>query len=199
MMAGAEVRRRGNREDARQVVARLKKTVVMVGMMGAGKTAVGSALARCLNVPFLDSDEEIERAANRTIAEIFARDGEPFFREKESQVLARLLRGNPCVLSTGGGAFMAEDNRRMIREQGVSVWLKADLDVLWHRVRHKATRPLLRTPNPRETLRALLEARDPVYAQADLAVESGEGTVEQMAVRVREALATRPDVLETDE
>ncbi|ULB09724.1 shikimate kinase [Cereibacter azotoformans] len=179
-------------------MARLKKTVVMVGMMGAGKTAVGTALARALAVPFLDSDEEIERAANRTIAEIFARDGEPFFREKESQVLTRLLKGTPCVLSTGGGAFMAEANRRMIREQGVSVWLKADLEVLWQRVRHKATRPLLRTPNPRETLRALLEARDPVYAQADLVVESGEGTVEQMAVRVREALATRPDVLETD-
>ncbi|WP_281282088.1 shikimate kinase [Cereibacter azotoformans] len=196
-MSGAEVRRLRD-GDGQEFMARLKKTVVMVGMMGAGKTAVGTALARALAVPFLDSDEEIERAANRTIAEIFARDGEPFFREKESQVLSRLLKDAPCVLSTGGGAFMAEANRRMIREQGVSVWLKADLEVLWQRVRHKATRPLLRTPNPRETLRALLEARDPVYAQADLVVESGEGTVEQMAVRVREALATRPDVLETD-
>ncbi|MGP3696459.1 shikimate kinase [Rhodobacter sp. NSM] len=181
------------------MMARLKKTVVMVGMMGAGKTAVGTALARSLAVPFLDSDEEIERAADRTIAEIFARDGEPFFREKESQVLSRLLHGDPCVLSTGGGAFMSEANRRMIRDQGVSVWLKADLDTLWQRVRHKTTRPLLRTPNPRETLRALLEARDPVYALADLAVASGDGSVENMALRVRDALATRPDVLETDE
>jgi shikimate kinase len=178
-------------------MARLKKTVVMVGMMGAGKTAVGTALARALGVPFLDSDEEIERAANRSIAEIFARDGEPFFREKESQVLSRLLRGEPCVLSTGGGAFMAEPNRRMIHEQGVSVWLKADLELLWQRVRHKTTRPLLRTPQPRETLRALLETRQPIYALADLAVESApDRSVEQMAERVREALATRPDVLE---
>lgn len=180
-------------------MARLKKTVVMVGMMGAGKTAVGTALARALGVPFLDSDEEIERAANRSIAEIFARDGEPFFREKESQVLSRLLRGAPCVLSTGGGAFMAEPNRRMIHEQGVSVWLKADLELLWQRVRHKTTRPLLRTPQPRETLRGLLETREPVYALADLTVESApDRSVEQMAERVREALATRPDVLEVE-
>ncbi|SNX73290.1 shikimate kinase [Cereibacter ovatus] len=177
-------------------MALLKKTVVMVGMMGAGKTAVGTALARALGVPFVDSDEEIERAANRSIAEIFERDGEPFFREKESQVLSRLLRGKPCVLSTGGGAFMAEPNRRMIHEQGVSVWLKADLEVLWQRVRHKSTRPLLRTPRPRETLQTLLAAREPVYALADLVVESAlDCSVEQMAARVQQALATRPDVL----
>ena len=178
-------------------MARLKKTVVMVGMMGAGKTAVGTALARSLAVPFLDSDEEIVRAADRSIAEIFARDGEAFFREKETKVLGRLLTGEPCVLSTGGGAFLSETNRRMIAAEGVSVWLKADLAVLWQRVRHKTTRPLLRTPNPRETLRTLLEAREPLYAQADLVVESGlDRTVEQMAQRVAEALAQRPDVLE---
>ena len=180
-----------------KTMARLKKTVVMIGMMGAGKTAVGTALARVLGVPFLDSDEEIERAANRSISEIFARDGEPFFREKESQVLSRLLAGDPCILSSGGGAFLAAPNREMIAAEGVSVWLKADLDVLWQRVRHKTTRPLLRTPDPRETLRGLLEAREPVYALADLVVESAfDRTVEQMAVRVRDALASRPDVLE---
>lgn len=178
-------------------MGRLKKTVVMVGMMGAGKTAVGTQVARALAVPFLDSDEEIVRAANRSIAEIFARDGEAFFRARETEVLARLLRGVPCVLSTGGGAFLAEANRAMIHRQGVSVWLRADLDLLWNRVRHKTTRPLLRTPNPRETLRGLYEARVPVYQQADLAVDSvADLSVEGMALRVIEALQTRADVLE---
>ena len=111
----------------------------MVGMMGAGKTAVGTQLARVLGVPFLDSDEEIVRAANRSIAEIFERDGEPFFRARETEVLSRLLRGAPCVLSTGGGAFLAEPNRQMIADHGVSVWLRADLDLLWQWVRHKST------------------------------------------------------------
>ena len=140
---------------------RLAKTVVMVGMMGAGKTAVGTALARHLGVPFLDSDEEIVRAANRTIAEIFERDGEAFFRARETEVISRLLRGTPCVLSTGGGAFLSAANRQMIHDVGVSVWLRAELDLLWQRVRHKTTRPLLRTATPRETLRELYEARLP--------------------------------------
>ena len=169
----------------------------MVGMMGAGKTAVGTALARQLAVPFLDSDEEITRAASRSIAEIFERDGEPFFRARESEVIGRLLRGSPCVLSTGGGAFLAAANRQMIHDAGVSVWLRADLDLLWQRVRHKTTRPLLRTANPRETLRELYAARLPFYAQADLTVDSGPDlSVEDMATRVGEALRTRPDVLE---
>ena len=176
---------------------RLKKTVVMVGMMGAGKTAVGTALARLLAVDFLDSDEEITHAADRSIAEIFERDGEAFFRARESEVLARLLRGQPCVLSTGGGAFLAEANRRMIHEAGVSVWLRADLDLLWQRVRHKSTRPLLRTANPRETLRHIHDVRVPLYAQADLVVDSlPDLSVEAMAQRVAEALTGRPDVLE---
>ena len=178
-------------------MARLKKTVAMVGMMGAGKTAVGTALARALGVPFLDSDEEIVRAANRSIAEIFERDGEPFFRARETEVLSRLLRGAPCVLSTGGGAYLAEANRRMISEAGVAVWLRADLDLLWNRVRHKATRPLLRTANPRETLRALYESRVPFYGLADVVVDaSPDLSVEGMAERVLTALQARPDVLE---
>jgi shikimate kinase len=178
-------------------MVRLRKTVVMVGMMGAGKTAVGTALARLLAVPFLDSDEEIVRAANRSIAEIFERDGEAFFRQRESEVIGRLLRGSPCVLSTGGGAFLAPANRQLIHEVGVSVWLRADLDLLWQRVRHKSTRPLLRTPNPRETLRGLYETRLPFYAQADLTVDAAPDlSVEGMAARVRDALQTRPDVLE---
>jgi shikimate kinase len=176
---------------------RLAKTVVMVGMMGAGKTAVGTALARQLGVDFRDSDEEIVRAANRTIAEIFERDGEAFFRARESEVIARLLRGTPCVLSTGGGAFLSAANRQMIHDIGISVWLRADLDLLWQRVRHKTTRPLLRTPNPRETLRELYEARLPHYAQADLTVDAAPDlSVEEMAARVLQALRARSDVLE---
>ena len=176
----------------------LNKTVVMVGMMGAGKTAVGRMLATRLNVPFCDSDHEIEEAANMTIAEIFARDGEPFFRRKETQVIERLLEGTPCILSTGGGAFMSEENRAMITEKGASVWLQADIEVLWNRVRHKDTRPLLRTDNPRATLQSLYEARVPAYQLADLAVSSEDtGTLDDMAQKVTRALLeNRPDVLE---
>ncbi len=177
----------------------LRKTVVLVGMMGAGKTAVGRTLAAQLGVNFLDSDHEIEEAANMSIAEIFARDGEPFFREKESQVIERLLAGTPCVLSTGGGAFLAERNRRMITSKGVSIWLNADLEVLWERVRHKDTRPLLQTGNPKKTLADIFEARVPVYSLADMSVLSGGGTtLEEMGRRVQSALLQeRPDVLET--
>ena len=177
-------------------MVRLRKTVVMVGMMGAGKTAVGTAVARQLGVPFLDSDEEIVRAADRSIAEIFARDGEDFFRDREFEVIGRLLRAEPCILSTGGGAFLSQRNREQIGQAGVSVWLRADLDLLWQRVRHKSTRPLLRTANPRQTLHDLNAARLPFYTMADLAVDAAaDYSIEQMAERVIDALKTRPDVL----
>jgi len=180
-----------------QPVGRLLKTVVMVGMMGAGKTAVGRALAQRLDVPFLDSDAEIEAAANMSIPEIFTRDGEPFFRAKESQVIARLLEEERGILSTGGGAFLAENNRDMISQKGVSVWLNADLDVLWNRVKHKETRPLLRTSDPRGTLGEIYETRVPIYALADLSVRSdGVASIEEMVDRVIAALSARPDVLE---
>lgn len=176
---------------------KLKKTVALVGMMGAGKTAVGKAVALRLGVPFLDSDIAIEEAANMTIAEIFTRDGERFFRAKESQVIARLLEGTPGILSTGGGAFLAPGNRATITARGVSLWLDADLELLWSRVRHKAHRPLLQTENPRATLGEIYAARVPVYALADLSVRSEPGwTVDEMAGRVIETLKTRPDVLE---
>lgn len=175
----------------------LKKTIVMVGMMGAGKTAVGRALAARLNAPFLDSDHEIEAAANMTIPEIFERDGEPFFREKETQVISRLLEEERGVLSTGGGAFLAEVNRDVIAEKGVAVWLQADLEVLWNRVKHKDTRPLLRTADPRATLAGLYEARVPLYAKADVIVRSdGQVSIEGMVDRVLEALRARPDVVD---
>ncbi len=178
----------------------LHKTVALVGMMGAGKTAVGKALAARLDVPFLDSDAEIITAANMSIAEIFERDGEAFFRDRETQVINRLLEAERGILSTGGGAFLAERNRRLISEKGVSVWLKADLDLLWSRVKHKDTRPLLRTANPLETLRALHAARSPVYALADLTVQSQPSySIDTMAGKVLETLLTRPDVLEAVE
>ncbi len=176
---------------------KLHKTVVLVGMMGAGKTAVGKELARLLAVPFRDSDEEIVAASRMTIAEIFARDGEAFFRAREAEVIARLLRGTPAILSVGGGAYLNADTRALISDLGVAVWLKADLDLLWSRVRHKTTRPLLQTDDPRQTLSDLLDARAPVYALADLVVHSQPGySVIDMARAVMAELQTRADVLE---
>ncbi len=176
---------------------RLKKTVVMVGMMGAGKTAIGRALAGRLGVPFLDSDAEIERAANMSIPEIFTRDGEPFFRDKEAQVIARLLVEERGILSTGGGAFLAGRNRQVIAERGVAVWLNADLNTLWSRVKHKDTRPLLRTVDPRATLTEIYNTRVPIYAEAEIQVLSDSGvSIDQMVDRVINALRARKDVLE---
>ncbi|WP_227267932.1 shikimate kinase [Roseobacter weihaiensis] len=175
----------------------LKKTIVMVGMMGAGKTAVGRALAQLLGVAFLDSDHEIEEAANMTVPEIFARDGEAFFRARESEVINRLLGGAACVLSTGGGAFLSPVNRRAISQKGVSVWLDADIKLLWNRVKHRDTRPLLRTQDPEATLTKLFEARVPEYAKADLRVPCAPPVaIDKMALRVAEVLLARPDVLE---
>jgi len=176
---------------------RAHKTVVLVGMMGAGKTAVGKAIAARLDLPFVDSDTEIVQAASMTIAEIFERDGEAFFRDRETEVIARLLGSAPCILSTGGGAFLAERNREMITQRGVSVCLDADLDLLWTRVRHRTTRPLLRTADPKATLAEIFETRAPIYALADLSVTARpEYSIDEMAVRVVDKLLTRPDVLE---
>lgn len=174
----------------------LRKTIVLVGMMGAGKTAVGTAIARKLGVEFIDQDDEIERAANRTIAEIFRENGEAFFREKETKVLGRLLEGKPCVLSTGGGAFLAERNRELIAARGVAVWLNAELNLLWSRVRYRTTRPLLQTEKPFETLRSLYEARTPVYALAPIQVLSlSKYSVDDMAQAVIRTLAEHPGIL----
>lgn len=172
---------------------RVTKTLVLVGLMGAGKTAVGTLVAARLGVPFVDSDREMEQAANRTIAEIFAEDGEAFFRQKETQVLDRLLHGDPCVLSTGGGAYLAEANRELISNAGVAVWLRADLDLLWDRVKHKNTRPLLHVPDPRAKLAELYEARLPFYQQAQIAVQAEQGlTLDQMTDKVVAALVADP-------
>jgi len=176
----------------------LHKTVVMVGMMGCGKTAIGRALAAKLGIPFLDSDAEIEIAAQATIAEIFARDGEAFFRKRETEVISRLLAGPATILSTGGGAFLAPSNREAIAKDGVAVWLDAELDVLWERVKNKDTRPLLRTANPRATLEEIFHARTPIYKEAALHVPVQSGaSIEETTDAVIKVLATRPDILET--
>ena len=175
----------------------LKKTVALVGMMGAGKTVVGRAVAAKLGVAFTDSDAELEAAANQTVPEIFNRDGEAFFRRRETEVIARLLDSECSILSTGGGAFLSEKNRENISARGVSVWLNADIDLLWSRVRHKNTRPLLRTEDPLATLTSLYEARVPMYQLADLSVPcEADLAIETMADRVIDVLLTRPDVLE---
>jgi shikimate kinase len=166
-------------------------------MMGSGKTAVGKALSAKLHAPFLDSDAAIEEAAQASIAEIFARDGEAFFRDREAEVIARLLSGPPAIVSTGGGAYMAERNRRAIAKRGVALWLDADLDTLWERVRHKDTRPLLRTPDPKGTLASLYAARVPIYRLAELSVRTEPGfSIEETAGRALAILATRPGILE---
>jgi len=172
--------------------------IVLVGMMGVGKTAVGQEIARQLGLQFRDVDAEIERAAAMTIPEIFARDGEPFFRDRESRVLERLLGGPRSVISTGGGAWVQPRNRELIDRAGLSVWLDADLDTLWQRVRLRATRPLLMTENPRATLQALLAERAPVYATAAIRVKSdATSDIETTARRVLTAIRQhRPGFLE---
>ncbi|WP_425549872.1 shikimate kinase [Celeribacter arenosi] len=169
-------------------------------MMGAGKSAIGKALALRLNVPFLDSDMEIEKAADRSIAEIFQRDGEAFFRAKESQVIERLLLNERCILSTGGGAFLTPENRRMIASNGIAVWLKADTAILWSRVKHKGTRPLLQTENPYQTLVDLAQAREPAYAEAGLIVEAEmDMSIDEMTSKVIRALRAHGGILEDDQ
>lgn len=175
----------------------VNRTIVLVGMMGSGKTAIGRELALRLGVPYVDSDAEIEAAANATIAEIFAKSGEAFFRDREAEVIARLLKSDPCILSTGGGAYLADRNRAAISKHGVAVWLDAELELLWERVRHKDTRPLLRTADPRKTLGEIFEARQPVYAKADLrAVADPAFSIDEMTDEVLRVLETRPDILE---
>jgi len=151
------------------------RSVILVGMMGAGKTSVGKRLAAKLGLPFADADAEIEAGAQLTISEIFERFGEPYFRDGERKVIARLLNGGPLVLATGGGAFMNAATRDAIARHGVSIWLKPSFDVLLARVRKKSNRPLLKTADPEQTLRRLIEERSPTYALADFTIESLDG------------------------
>jgi shikimate kinase len=162
------------------VMALGARSIVLVGMMGAGKTSVGRRLAARLALPFTDADAEIEAAAGMTIPEIFSTHGEPAFRSGEQRVITRLLHNGPQVLATGGGAFMNADTRAAVAEFGVSIWLKADFDVLLRRIKRRTDRPLLKTDDPAATLRRLIDERYTTYAQADLTIESREvphGTV----------------------
>lgn len=159
-----------------ETIARLigPRAIVLVGLMGAGKTSVGKRLASKLGLFFADADAEIERAAAQTIPEIFATHGEAYFRDGERRVIRRLIDGTPKVIATGGGAFMSEETRAAIAESAVSVWLRADLPVLMARVRRRSNRPLLQTDDPEATMRRLIEERHPVYALADVVIDSRE-------------------------
>ncbi len=165
------------------------RTIVLVGLMGAGKTKIGRRLAARLNLPFFDSDNEIEAAAGETIEEIFRHRGESVFRDGERRVIARLLTRPVHVMATGGGAFIDPATRGAILRRGVSVWLRADLDVLLARVARRNNRPLLQERDPRAVLAELIDRRHPIYAEADLVIDSGEGPAEQTATRVIAALA----------
>ena len=170
---------------------KLKRTVALVGMMGAGKSSVGRRLAAKLGVPFRDADSEIEAAAGCTIAEIFDRFGEAEFRQGERRVIARLLTEPPLVLATGGGAFINDATRAEIAAKGVSIWLKAPLDLLVARVQRREQRPLLKNGDPREILEKLLQVREPIYAEADIVLESEEGPHSTVVDRIIAALAQR--------
>jgi shikimate kinase len=175
------------------VAALGRRSIVLVGMMGAGKSSIGRRVATRLAVPFVDADAEIELAADMTIAEIFAVHGEPYFRAGEARVIARLLERGPQVLATGGGAFMNTQTRAALKEKAVSVWLKADLDVLTRRLRRRNDRPLLKTDDPVATLSNLLQMRDPVYATADVTVLSRDVTHEVIVDEIIAAVGATLD------
>jgi shikimate kinase len=180
-----------NRPEAAVVAALGRRSVVLVGMMGAGKSSVGRRVALRLGIPFVDADTEIEKAAGMAITDIFAIRGEAEFRAGEARVILRLLEGGPQVLATGGGAFINPDTRAAIAAKGISIWLKAEPDVLMKRIKRRQDRPLLHTADPAATLRKLLEEREPVYALADLTVQSREVTHDRIVDEIVSAIAGR--------
>src|SRR3954447_2882734 len=159
-------------QEADITLALGRRSIVLVGMMGAGKSTIGRRLASRLRLPFLDADVEIEAAAGMSIPDIFETHGEPHFRDGEARVIARLLDGGPAVLATGGGAFMREETRNRIRSKAVSIWLKADIDIIMRRVKRRADRPLLQPADPAATVGRLIEKREPVYQHADITIWS---------------------------
>ena len=176
------------------------RTIALVGLMGAGKSSIGRRLAQALDLPFRDADEEVERAAGRSVSDIFAELGEPAFRAGERRVISRLLTGEtPHVLATGGGAFMNEETRALIARHAVSVWLKADVEVLARRVGRKNDRPLLKTGDPVQILGELAAVRYPVYAQADITVDSVDTAHSATVHAIIEALRARLGPQETSE
>jgi len=174
------------------LVAKLgNRTIVLVGMMGAGKSSIGRRLASEFNLPFVDADTEIETAAGMSIPEIFEAHGEPYFRSGEARVIARLLESGPQVLASGGGAFINPQTRALIRARGISVWLKADLDVLLRRIKRRSDRPLLKTDDPEQTLRQLIAERYPIYAEADVTVHSRDVSHDAIVADIVAGLAER--------
>ena len=174
----------------------LRRSIALIGLMGCGKTTVGGRLAGLIGADFRDADAEIVEAAGMSIPEIFEKYGEQEFRDGEKRVIARLMNGDPLVLATGGGAFMAEETRAAIAQAGVSIWLHADLDTLVERTSRRKSRPLLNRGNPREILADLIEARYPVYGQADIRVESpARGAADDVARRALAALVARDETL----
>jgi shikimate kinase len=178
-------------QDAELSAALGTRSVVLVGMMGAGKSTIGRRLSARLRLPFLDADSEIEAAAGMSISDIFESHGEPHFRDGEARVIARLLDSGPAVLATGGGAFMREETRNRISDKAVSIWLKADADIIMRRVKRRADRPLLRTADPLATVGRLIEEREPVYAHADLTIWSRDVPHEKIVDECIDALHAR--------
>jgi len=176
----------------------LHRTVALVGLMGAGKTSVGRRLAQELALPFVDADTEIEAAAGESIEEIFERHGEAFFRDGERRVIARLLDGAPHVLATGGGAFMDASTRALLKERAITIWIKADIDILLARVSRRNHRPLLKQGDKRAILQKLMAERYPVYAEATFTIDSSDGPAEEtiatIMARLEEYAASHPEV-----
>lgn len=167
---------------------RLQRTIALVGLMGVGKSTVGRKLAEMLRAPFVDSDEEIEKAAGLSVQEIFERHGEAEFRRGERRVIERLLNGPPIVLATGGGAYIDPETRALMKEKATTVWLRADLNLVWKRVNRRDTRPLLKRDNPRQVLADLNAARSPIYAEADVVVDSDDAPASEAAKAVLQKL-----------
>ncbi len=181
-------------EMAKSIRARLgRRSIVLVGLMGAGKSTVGKKLATLVELPFFDADHEIERVSTMTIPELFETYGEAEFRDLERRVISRMLEDGPIVLATGGGAYMNDQTRRAISTEGVSLWLKAELDVLMQRVARKQNRPLLKNENPRGVMERLMTERYPVYALADLTINSREEKKEVIAFEAMQAIAQHLD------
>lgn len=178
-------------QDAEITAALGTRSIVLVGMMGAGKSTIGRRLSARLHLPFLDADTEIEAAAGMSIPDIFETHGEPHFRDGEARVIARLLDSGPAVIATGGGAFMREDTRGRIRDKAVSIWLKADADIIMRRVKRRADRPLLQTADPAATVDRLIAEREPVYQHADLTIWSRDVPHEKIVDECIEALHAR--------
>jgi shikimate kinase len=188
-------RRKRDADDGKTVALRRAlagRSIVLVGLMGCGKSSVGRRLAAKLDMPFVDADEEIERAAGKSISDIFADHGEAHFRDGERKVIQRLLAGGPLVLATGGGAYMNPDTRESIRRSAISIWLRAELAILLRRVAKRNNRPLLDKKDPETVMRQLIEARYPVYALADITVESRDVAHEVVVADVLEALSRSP-------